>query len=427
MRPLPAGEVLAQAGALIATGRVLEAERLLRGRTLADPADDAARASLGAVLHMRGHHAAAIAHYRQVLSREPQDLDLRCNLAQALLESGRGEEALACLRDPSSRQGHPQLRAAEGALLHGLGHDALALETLRAVTASGQVDETAWLNLALVERARGETSSALDALDEACDIDPDHPRAAAERIEVLVQLGRAEEACSAADAFLERHPDDRQVLAAAALALHAAGHEDDARQIADPPRMVTLHDHADGVLTPSLRAELAALVEQEPSARDDPFGKATRGGRQTGELDPAAHPALLALESLLLDLLRAAAPEGRAADDIALRIWGVRLTAGGAQSPHHHPLGEMSGVVYLGLPEGMQDTDPEAGALVFGRPPARFVPPRPPTEHLVLPSPGRVALFPSHLWHSTRPFTAEGARISLSFDAVYGRGPPAPR
>ena len=372
---------------------------------------------------MRGHHAAAVAEYRRVLAREPQDLDLRCNLAQALLESGHGDEALACLRDPAWRQGHPQLRAAEGALLHGLGRDAEALERLRAVTASGQVDETAWLNLALVERARGATAAALDALDEACDIDPDHPRAAAERIEVLLQLGRAEEACSAADTFLERHPDDRQVLAAAALALQAAGYEDEARQIADPPRMVTVHDHADGVLTTSLRAELAALVERDPSARDDPFGKATRSGRQTGELDPAAHPALLALEALLLDILRAAAPDGRAAGDIALRIWGVKLTAGGAQSPHHHPLGEMSGVVYLGLPEGMQDRDPEAGALAFGRPPARVITPRPPAEHVVLPAPGRIALFPSHLWHCTRPFTAEGTRISLAFDAVYARGP----
>ncbi|MFM7625540.1 MAG: 2OG-Fe(II) oxygenase family protein [Gammaproteobacteria bacterium] len=417
---------------MIAAGRVLAAEHALRSRLAAAPQDDDARMLLGAVLHMRGHVTAGIAEYDSVLARRPQDLDLRCNLAHALLEAGRGDAGLDRLRAVPDRAGHPQLRAAEGALLHALGRDADALDMLRAVTATGQVDETAWLNLALVERARGAHAAALAALEEACDIGPDHARAAAERVEVLLLLGRAEAACEAADGFLDRHPGDRQVLAAAALALEAAGQHDAARDIADPPRMVTLHDHADGVITPSLCAELAAIVEQDVTGRDDPFGKATRGGRQTGELDPASHPALLTLGSLLIDLLRDERPreigaDDIDADDIGLRLWGTRLTAGGAQSPHHHPLGEMSGVVYVGLPEEMRSTDPQAGALEFGRPPARLTLPSGPAAarraavHVVTPAPGRVVLFPSHLWHSTRPFSASGSRVSLAFDAVFRR------
>ena len=431
MSAATARDPLADIGGLLAGGQVLAAERALRARLAVAPQDDEARALLGAVLHMRGHTAAGIAEYDGVLVRRPQDLDLRCNLAHALLEAGRGDAGLACLRGAPGRSDHPQLRAAQGALLHALGRDAEALAVLRAVTATGQVDETAWLNLALVERARGAHAAALAALDEACDIGPDHARAAAERVEVLLLLGRADDACEAADRFLDRHPGDRQLLAAAALALAAAGEHAAARDIADPRRMVTLHDHADGVLTPALCAELAAIVEHDASGRDDPFGKATQGGRQTGELDPASHPALLALESLLLDLLRAEAPADADerhidAGDIGLRLWGTRLTAGGAQSPHHHPLGQMSGVVYVGQPEDMQATDPEAGALAFGRPPARIA--QAPglagaldAEHVVAPAPGLVVLFPSHLWHATRPFSAAGARVSLAFDAVYRR------
>ena len=441
MNAAAARDPLATLGGLLAGGQVLAAERALRARLAAAPQDDEARALLGAVLHMRGHTTAGIAEYQAALARRPQDLDLRCNLAHAMLEAGRGDAGLACLRATPGRNDHPQLRAAEGALLHALGRDAEALAVLRAVTATGQVDETAWLNLALVERARGAHAAALAALDEACDIGPDHARAAAERVEVLLLLGRADDACEAADRFLDRHPGDRQLLAAGALALTAAGEHSAARDIADPQRMVTLHDHADGVLTPALCAELAAIIEHDPSGRDDPFGKATQGGRQTGELDPASHPALLALESLLIDLLRAEAPTGADerhiaasgidasdidAGDISLRLWGTRLTAGGAQSPHHHPLGQMSGVVYVGQPEDMQATDPEAGALAFGRPPARIA--QAPglagalgTEHVVAPAPGLVVLFPSHLWHATRPFSAAGARVSLAFDAVYRR------
>ena len=160
MSAATARDPLADIGGLLAGGQVLAAERALRARLAVAPQDDEARALLGAVLHMRGHTAAGIAEYDGVLVRRPQDLDLRCNLAHALLEAGRGDAGLACLRGAPGRSDHPQLRAAQGALLHALGRDAEALAVLRAVTATGQVDETAWLNLALVERARGAHAAA---------------------------------------------------------------------------------------------------------------------------------------------------------------------------------------------------------------------------------------------------------------------------
>ena len=393
-------EALDAARAELSRGRLLPAERLLRSALAraADPAE--VQAMLGAVLQLRGHPAEAVHAYEAALAAFPDDPDLRGNLAHALLEAGRGAEALRAL-DGASR---PSLQAARGAVLLALGRAAEARETLQAITASGRTDEMAWINLALAERALGAPAQALLALDEACDIAPDNARAVTERVEVLVELGRAEDACRIADRFLDRHPEDRQVLAASALALAAAGRHDESLAIADPARMVVVHDLGDTVLTAALCAELAALLRDDPSARDDPPGKATRGGRQTGELDPAAHPALLALESLLVDLVGAMRPGA-----VALRLWGTVLPPGGAQRPHHHPLGEVSGVVYLALPEAMQAEDPFAGALEFGRPHV---------VHTVTPTPGRVVLFPSHLWHGTRAFAAPGLRISLAFDAV---------
>ena len=430
---------LADAQALVATGRLLAAERLLRARlgprapsprdprtaggTRADE-DAEARALLGAVLQLRGHPAAAVAEYEAALGAWPDDADLRSNLAHALLEAGRGEVGLELLRAaPSAAAGrasdaarapHPRLQAAEGALLLALDRLAEARDLLRPLTASGRTDDMAWVNLAIAERGLGAPERALAALREACDIDPDNARAVAERIEVLIGLGRTDEACALADGFLEAHPGDGQVLAACALALWAAGRDDEAAAIADPPRMVGVHDHGDSVLTASLRTELVALLRDDPAARDDPSGKATRGGRQTGELDPASHPALLALESLLTDLLDAGSRGGA-----ELRMWGTLLPPGGMQRPHNHPLGHASGVVYLELPPDMQAEDPAAGALEFGRPPARVALPRPLPTHVVTPLPGRIVLFPSHLWHATRPFTAPGLRASIAFDAVF--------
>ncbi len=165
--------------------------------------------------------------------------------------------------------------------------------------------------LGAVLQLRGHPAEAVHEYDRASaafpdDIDPDNARAVAERVEVLVDLGRVDDAC--ADAV-----------------------------------------HSDGI----------------------------------GEL--GLH------------------------EQVALRMWGTLLPPGGAQRPHHHPLGHLSGVVYLPLPEAMQADDPLAGALEFGRPQP---------VHVVEPLPGRVVIFPSHLWHATRAFDAPGLRISLAFDVV---------
>jgi len=38
-------------------------------------------------------------------------------------------------------------------------------------------------------------------------------------------------------------------------------------------------------------------------------------------------------------------------------------------------------------------------------------------DDLIEPKPGRLALFPSWMWHGTRPF-AEGERITVAFDVA---------
>jgi tetratricopeptide (TPR) repeat protein len=415
-RPDSLSQALDDARTALARGQLLAAEQgLSRGLAEGSHATDTgaaeashaeAHALRGAVRQLRGHPAAAVGDYDLALAAFPDDIELACNRAHALLEAGRGDDALRSL---AASAAHPRSQATTGALLLALGRMAEARETLRAVTASGRTDETAWINLALAERALGAPAAALAALREACDIDPRNARAVAERVEVLIDLDRAAEACTLAERHLDRHPEDRQVLAAWALALGSAGRPAEAQAIADPARMVTVHDLGDTVLTAALCAELAALLRDEASARDDPPGKATYGGRQTGELDPASHPALLALGSLLVDLALATRGEDPRGE-VALRMWGTLLPPGGAQRPHHHPLGHLSGVVYLALPEAMQAEDPLAGALEFGRPQA---------VHAVAPLPGRVVLFPSHLWHGTRPFSAPGLRISVAFDVVF--------
>lgn len=39
-------------------------------------------------------------------------------------------------------------------------------------------------------------------------------------------------------------------------------------------------------------------------------------------------------------------------------------------------------------------------------------------QHRIEPRPGRLALFPSFLWHGAEPFSGAGKRLTLAFDAI---------
>ena len=102
--------------------------------------------------------------------------------------------------------------------------------------------------------------------------------------------------------------------------------------------------------------------------------------------------------------------------------WSVCLRGGGTHTNHVHPQGWLSSALYIALPPTI-GPDEQQGWLKLGEPDAALgldLPPR----RLVEPRPGRLALFPSWMWHGTRPF-AQGERLTVAFD-VAGAGYGAP-
>lgn len=89
--------------------------------------------------------------------------------------------------------------------------------------------------------------------------------------------------------------------------------------------------------------------------------------------------------------------------------WSVRLAGAGYHSSHTHVLGWISSAFYVALPDG-DDT----GHLALGAPPPELELGLEPYQRIE-PKPGRLALFPSTLWHATEPF-AEGERLTIAFD-----------
>ncbi|MCJ2188158.1 2OG-Fe(II) oxygenase family protein [Novosphingobium beihaiensis] len=93
--------------------------------------------------------------------------------------------------------------------------------------------------------------------------------------------------------------------------------------------------------------------------------------------------------------------------------WSVRLTGSGFHTAHHHPQGWISSALYISVPEGLRDGQ---GYLELGGAPAGLgidIPPR----ATVAPAEARLVLFPSWMWHGTRPFHA-GERMTIAFDVA---------
>lgn len=160
-----------------------------------------------------------------------------------------------------------------------------------------------------------------------------------------------------------------------------------------------------------------------------PLSQSLRGGTQTrGRLFARTEPELRRLHDGILETLkryRSELPE-KDVEHPLLRhreenwrlegSWSVRLSGGGDyHTSHIHPQGVVSSALYVER-SGEAERIPHAGWLEIGRPPPDL---RLSLEPLAVlpPKPGHLTLFPSTLYHGTRPFAA-GRRLTVAFDVV---------
>lgn len=417
----------------LAAGYLQLAEAAFRKALARDPDSRKALANLGALLQFRGHLQASVDCHRRALALSPDDLEVRCNLANTLVEAGRGDEALVeCDTALSIAPGRQEALVTRGAVLCGLERYADAIPVLEAALAAGP-DDMALINLGLACQQLGQTTHALAALATAVRANPDNARAVADLTTLLSAEGRGGEALALCADFLGRHPGERLVLAARAVALRDAGRAGEARELIDLERLV----HVGELSLPrgfaslvAFNAGLAAAVLADPSLLANPASKSTRGGSQTGEFNADQQPLLRALREALDTELRAVIAAWRksgyashpamdwATDHWTLRLWATVLRPGGHQLPHLHPLGWLSGVYYVQVPPGIAAEPGDAGALEFGQLPARVIHTEEPECRIVAPVAGRLVVFPSYFYHRTLPFISVEQRISIAFDVM---------
>ena len=180
----------------------------------------------------------------------------------------------------------------------------------------------------------------------------------------------------------------------------------------------------------SLQLSLVAdMLRGLHKATAQPIGQSVRGGTQTsGQLFIHDKPEMTMLKNALAEQVRrfvTSLPEADAKhpllkyrdDGIAFGpSWSVRFTGSGHHAAHFHSGGIFSSACYIVVPDGLGDPEEQAGWLELGRPPPELGLDLPPLATFE-PKPGRLVLFPSFLFHGTRPFSG-GERLSVAFDLV---------
>lgn len=203
-------------------------------------------------------------------------------------------------------------------------------------------------------------------------------------------------------------------------------------RIAGDPRLDWLTSGPNLVSVIDLSKELAAipgltdLLRSLHTVSGRYLNQSVRGGTQTdGPLFSRIEPEIRALRAIIVRAVeRHVARFGSSPDSHpqkmagARRIrfsgsWSVRLVDGGFHSVHVHPRGCISSALYFSLPEGLSEDE---GSLTLGEPPPELGLDLDPTR-LVPPKVGQLVLFPSWMWHGTRPFP-KGERLTVAFDVA---------
>lgn len=399
----------------------------------------------------------AVRRYRRARAATPGDPDAALGEAQALMVEGRTEEAIALLgavasARPEWAEGQSQLalmRYEAGDRAGFASHfdiaisarpDDIALQAAhwRSLTQGGLHDEAA----ARAERMRRHFGDIPDTLLPLASSLME-TGAAGQALTLLTPFDDLAEArfMRGRAALITGDParaamELERLVAAAPDTINGWAHLDLAWRLMGDPRHPWLSGQEglfaarDIAMDGDDIAALADLLRSLHTSRAHPIGQSLRGGTQTrGRLFSRPEPLLSRLEAALVDAVHAhrdALPPTDPAHpllrhrDATLAIkgaWSVRLTGAGFHVSHIHPQGLLSSACYIVVPDGVGSGDPtESGWLQVGAPGPELGLDLAPLASFA-PRPGRLVLFPSYLFHGTRPFAA-GERMTVAFDVA---------
>jgi len=456
--------------ALHAAGELESAEAAFRKAICLEPGHPTASFNLGTVLRLSGRPDEAIACFERIQKHGDASPELADALIGALVDDGRLSQAVQMANQVVHT--HPDFVAGRvtlanllwehgaavageedsfdvfrGALEHQPEHHAMRAAYIRFLLSAREPDEALdqiqqlraraddpvlawWQANALEMLGRTAQAGALYAQLHA-DWGNQVPAFLNSHARHLLTAGKWDAAADVASQATTLEPGNQEAWANLATAWRLL---DDPREhwLCDYDRLVGMVE----IEAPSGFGNLAAFLEaltenldQRHKARREPIQQTLRGGSQTpGRLFGGPDPLLAAAKAALVrgvERWLATLPTDASHPFLmrkarSVRIggsWSVKLWSSGNHVNHIHPEGWMSSAFYVALPPSMGAATAcsQAGYIQFGQPPIELqlgLPPR----RVIRPEPGRLALFPSYMWHGTVPFEDEQPRLTVAFD-----------
>jgi tetratricopeptide (TPR) repeat protein len=400
---------------------------------------------------------AAVADIEAALTLNRGDPNLLLDYAQALAIEGRMVEAMECTTTlvthvpgwTEALKLHAELRWAAGETERFADH----FENVAAMQGAGPAIYRAWCET--LEGVDRPTESAA-ILARARAIWPNDADLALAQAVALGEAGQAGEAQAVLDSFAAQAGPDWTIargrnwlrlgepaLAEATLAEARATRSgavaawaltDLAWRMMGDPRHDWLHGqpglvrHIALALDPSERAAITARLTALHAHTAMPIGQSVKRGSQTkGALFARADAELARLETALQAAMaeyRAGLPPADSGHPLLARrddpwsiagSWSILLDGEGHHAPHIHPRGLLSSASYWLVPEEV-DAPGRPGWLELGNPPPGLADSLGSLD-AIRPEPGTLALFPSTLFHGTRPIRC-GTRMTVAFDVT---------
>ncbi len=385
------------------------------------PFADANRA--GVLAHLKREDE-AVAGYQRALAKNPLHMAAHQELNALLYRGGRDAEFLASFDAAEKKLGPvPAIWLGKGAFLNRTGRFDAA-EALFARAAQVRPENPEALNgLALALAGLGRLDEAVRAYERSLTLRPDAVPARVNLAGVLLQLGEGPRALALTEAAVADAPHDQAALAMHELALRMT-RDPRADILANYDRHVQLFELD---LPSGFNAELNGWLDTLHGDAREHVDQTLRGGTQTMEpLFDSGHPLIATLRGKIEEAVAAYIARMDDADDHPLASrrgdgfrftgsWSSRLRDQGFHTNHIHPMGWISSVYYVAVPDAVEEG--QQGWLKFGEP-SFATPMNDAIRRLVKPLPGRLVLFPSYMWHGTVPFHASTARTTIAFDAV---------
>lgn len=365
---------------------------------------------------------AAIPLLQTYLGRHPQDIGAQELMADLQAQAGAGDSFVEGYRAALSEypESKPLLMSYWNILSRSGRHSQAieSIDTNRSLFGSDR-------DFAMLEIAIANHSGLTDRASRLLDTMDSRPDAQAARGLNRLQRGQPGEAATLLESVISVEPNNFEAWSLLEVAWRIT---DDPRHewLAGQPG---LYGASALALNSSQLADIASTLRTMHRSSAQPIGQSVRGGTQTsGQLFLRNEPEIVLLTEALAVAIRQFVGNLPTVDprhpllkhrNMGMAFgpsWSVRLTEGGFHAAHFHPGGVLSSACYISLPENLANSEEKQGWLEIGRPPVELGIDLPPLVTFE-PKPGRLVLFPSFLFHGTRPF-AGGERLTVAFDLV---------